>query len=262
MTSVNISAAIITLNEERNLPRALDSLARVADEVVVVDSGSTDRTREIAEQAGARFLVRSWEGYAMQKNFAAAQARHDWILSLDADEALSPALAGELERLKQAGPGDAAGFTMPRLARFRGRWIRHSGWYPDPKLRLYDRRRGRWVGRYVHEHVAVEGPVRQLKGDLLHFPADSRQEQLRSVDRYTTLAAQQAFENGERLILLKLLVFPSWKFVETYLLRRGFLDGAAGCEIAWVAGRYVCQKYEKLWRMAREGRRALESARH
>ena len=182
------------------------------------------------------------------------------MLSLDADEVLSPELAAAFERLKQSGPGDAAGFTMPRLARFRGRWIRHSGWYPDPKLRLYDRRRGGWVGRYVHEHVEVDGPVRQLTGDLLHYPSDSSAEQLRSVDHYTTLAARQAHEDGERLILLKRLLYPGWKFVESYLVRRGFLDGAAGFVIAKMAGHYVCQKYEKLWRMSRAAKGGMESA--
>ena len=247
---MQVSAVIITLNEERNLARALDSLAAVADEVVVVDSGSVDGTRQIAASRGARFLAHAWEGYAGQKNFAAAEARHNWVFSLDADETLSPELAAELQRLKREGPGDAAGFTMPRLARYRGRWIRHSGWYPDRKLRLYDRRRGRWVGRYVHERVQVDGPVRELSGDLHHFPLDSPDEQLRSVNRYTTLAAIEARENGEGLILPKLLVLPSWKFVETYLVRQGFRDGSPGFSIAAMASYYVYRKYAKLWRMA------------
>lgn len=258
---MQISATIITLNEERNLPRALTSLESVADEVVVVDSGSTDGTRHIAERGGARFILRSWEGYAAQKNFAASTAQHDWVLSLDADEALSRELSAELARLKQAGPDDAAGFTMPRLAYFRGRWIRHSGWYPDPKLRLYDRRRGRWVGRYVHECVEIDGSVRPLSADLLHFPADSPEEQLRSVDHYTTMAARQALEDGERLILPKLAFYPGWKFVETYILRLGLLDGAAGWDIATMAGHYLCQKYEKLWRLRRDAKRLKESVR-
>jgi glycosyltransferase involved in cell wall biosynthesis len=259
---MKISAAIITLNEERNLPRALESLQSVADELVVVDSGSTDRTREIATRAGAHFITRGWDSYTSQKNFAASQAQHDWILSLDADEALSSELVEDLERLKRSDPGDAAGFTLPRLARFRGRWIRHSGWYPDRKLRLYDRRRGTWVGRYVHEHVEAKGPVLPLKGDLLHFPADSRQEQLQSIDRYTTLAARQAQEEGERLTFLKLLVFPGWKFIESYLLRLGVLDGAAGFEIAKMAGLYVCRKYAKLWRMRHATGSEMDSERN
>jgi glycosyltransferase involved in cell wall biosynthesis len=257
---MELSAVIITLNEERNLPRSLESLASVADEVVVVDSGSTDRTREVAEQHGARFLPHAWEGYAAQKNFAASQAHHDWVLSLDADEAISAELAAELQRLKQAGAGEAAGLTMPRLARFRGRWIRHSGWYPDRKLRLYDRRRGRWVGRHVHEHVEVNGPVRQLFGDLYHFPCDSREEMIRSVDQYTTLAARAAREGGERWIALKLAILPAWKFLEIYVFHQGFRDGYPGLVIAGMAGYYICGKYEKLWRLARKSRDAVEAS--
>jgi glycosyltransferase involved in cell wall biosynthesis len=254
---VQISATVITLNEERNLARVLESMAPVADECVVVDSGSTDRTREIAEGRGTRFIQHLWDGFAAQKNFAAAQARHDWILSIDADEALSPELTAELQQLKREGPGEAVGFAMPRMARFRGRWIRHSGWYPDPKLRLYDRRRARWVGAYVHEHVQAEGLVRTLRGDLHHFPCDAWKEQLRSIDRYTTLAARQILEssNGRHGVsragvLVKLATLPAWKFFETYVLRQGFRDGRAGWLIARLAGYYVCQKYEKLWQMA------------
>jgi glycosyltransferase involved in cell wall biosynthesis len=256
---VQISAIIITLNEERNLQRALDSLALVADEILVVDSGSRDHTREIAERAGARFIGHHWAGYAAQKNFAASQSRYDWLLSIDADESLSDPLVNEIQQLKRSGPGEAAGFTMPRLAQFRGRWIRHSGWYPDRKLRLYDRRRARWVGQYVHERVEAEGPVRTLKGDLLHFPCDTRAEQLRSIDRYTTLAAMQAHELGELGSLTKLMLLPTWKFLETYLLRQGFRDGREGLEIATMAGHYVCLKYKKLRQMYR-GRRDREPA--
>ena len=176
------------------------------------------------------------------------------MLSLDADESLSPQLAEELRQLKQAGPGDAAGFLMPRVACYQGRWIRHSGWYPDFKLRLYDRRQGRWVGDYVHEHVEVEGPVRKLKGDLEHFTCDSFQEHRERLERYTTLAAQEAFASGQRWILPRLLAGPPWKFVETYLFRQGFRDGFPGLVIAVMAGLYVFRKYAKLWRMVREGR--------
>jgi glycosyltransferase involved in cell wall biosynthesis len=257
---VQISATIITLNEERNLGRAIESVETVANEIIVVDSGSTDRTRAIAESIGACFLTREFDNYANQKNFAAACASHDWILSLDADEALSPALAAEIQELKRKGPGTAAGFTMPRMAQFQGRWIRHSGWYPDRKLRLYDRRRGYWVGDYVHEHVDVDGPIEVLKGDLRHYPADSWDEQLRSIDRYTTLAARQVLDeravSGQPLsraeILFKLALLPGWKFVETYVVRQGFRDGASGLQIARLAGYYVCRKYEKLLQMTAE----------
>ena len=254
---LQISAVIITLNEEQRLPRALESLAlagNVADEILVVDSGSTDGTQQIAERHGARFLVHPWEGYARQKNYAASQAQHDWVLSLDADEALSLELAEELKRLKKEGTGDTAGFRMPRMAYYRGRWIRHSGWYPDCKLRLYDRRRGRWVGDYVHEHVETDGPVGKLHGDLHHFTCDSFEENRARLDRYTTLAAREAFDQGTRSVWLGMLAGPPWKFLESYLVRQGFRDGYPGLVIAVMAARYVFLKYAKLGRMMRDDR--------
>jgi glycosyltransferase involved in cell wall biosynthesis len=272
---MQLSAALITLNEERRLPRALESLSGVADEILVVDSGSTDRTREIAESHGARFISHPWEGYARQKNFAASQAKFDWILSLDADEVLTPELAAELREIKERGPASgkeaAVGFRMPRLACYRGRWIRHSGWYPDWKLRLYDRRRARFVGDFVHESVQADGPVCTLRSDLHHFTCDSLAEHFRTVDRYTTLAAQEAFaqgrsrkeSNGRVLprVLAMTLLGPPWKFLETYLFRQGFRDGAAGLVIACMAGYYVHQKYAKLWRLARGKTLATEPQR-
>lgn len=245
---LEISAVIITLNEEQHLARALESLS-VADEVLVVDSGSTDRTQEIASRYGARVLPHEWEGYARQKNYAASQAKHPWVLSIDADEVLTPALAAEIEQIKREGPGDSAGFLMPRMARYQGRWIRHSGWYPDFKVRLYDRRRGRWVGDYVHEHVELDGPTRKLRGDLQHFTCDSFHEHLHTLDRYTTLAAQESLNRGVSWILPRMIAAPPWKFVETYLFRQGFRDGYPGLVIASMAGFYVFMKYAKLWRM-------------
>ena len=242
---MRISAAIITLNEEAKLITALQSLVP-ADEVLVIDSGSTDRTVEVASAHGARVISHSWEGYAQQKNYAASQAEHDWILSLDADEALSPELAAEIAQLKTERQSDAVGFRMPRLASYRGRWVRHSGWYPDYKLRLYDRRRARWVGDYVHEQIQASGPVRSLRGDILHYTCDSLDEHLRTLDRYTTLAARESFATGTGWVLPKMLVGPPWKFLETYLFRQGFLDGYAGLQIASLAAYYVFEKYRKL----------------
>src|ERR1043165_2532824 len=148
---MKITATIITLNEERNIARSIESL-RCSDEILIVDSGSTDRTVELAEKLGVRVLEAGWLGYAAQKNFAAEHATNDWILSLDADEALSEALEAEIWSLKKAGPTFDA-YTMPRLARYLGRWIYHSGWYPDRKVRLYDRRKAKWYGDFVHESV-------------------------------------------------------------------------------------------------------------
>jgi glycosyltransferase involved in cell wall biosynthesis len=239
------------MNEERNLARALRSIALLADEMVVVDSGSTDQTREIAAGFNARFLEHAWEGYARQKNYAASQARYDWIFSMDADEAASPQLAWQLQQLKEAGAGEMAGFTMPRLTCYRGRWIRHCGWYPDRKLRLYDRRRGRWEGDYVHEGVRVAGEVGALSGNLLHYTCDSVGEHLRTLERYTTLAAQEAAAQGKPWRLSQMLALPPWKFLETYVFRQGFRDGVDGFLIATLAGYYVWRKHAKLRQMTR-----------
>src|SRR3974377_1208900 len=159
--TMKISATIITYNEERNIARAMESL-RCCDEILVVDSGSNDRTCEIAANLGARVEESEWLGYAGQKNYASEKAAHDWVLSIDADEALSEALEAEIWQLKKRGPAHD-GYTMPRLAQYLGRWIFHSGWYPDRKVRLFDRRKAKWVGRYVHESVTVSGSVGDLE---------------------------------------------------------------------------------------------------
>ena len=245
---MKISATIITFNEERNLPRAIESL-RCADEVVVVDSGSTDRTVEIAEKLGARVIDSPWPGYAKQKNVAAEAACNDWILSLDADESLSEALEGEIWRLKKNGPQFDA-YTMPRLAQYLGRWIRHSGWYPDRKVRLYDRRKASWTGEYVHESVKVEGSLGHLESNLLHFTTESLSEHLRTMDRYTTLAAEQLLESGESVSFARLLFEPPWTFFSTFVLKLGFLDGVEGLAIANMAALYNFVKYAKARFMA------------
>jgi glycosyltransferase involved in cell wall biosynthesis len=240
---MKITATIITLNEERNIARAIESL-RCSDEILIVDSGSVDRTVELAEKLGARVIEAGWRGYAGQKNWAAGQANHDWILSLDADEALSEALEAEIWNLKKNGPRYDA-YTMPRLARYLGRWILHSGWYPDRKVRLYDRRKAHWVGEFVHESVQSEGRLGHLDGNLLHFTCDSLSEHLRTLDRYTTLAAQELAARKVKVPLSKVILDPAWTFVKTYFLQRGFLDGLEGLTIAYMAAFYTFLKYSK-----------------
>ena len=240
---MKISATIITLNEERNLPRAIESL-RCADEIVVMDSGSIDRTVEIAQKLGARVIEGPWPGYANQKNRAAEEATHDWILSLDADESLSEALEGEIWQLKKNGPQCDA-YTMPRMAQYLGRWIRHSGWYPDRKIRLYDRRKARWVGAFVHESVKVDGTVGHFESNLLHFTCNSLSEHLKTMDRYTTLAAEQMLSQGERVTWARLVLEPPWTFFRTYVVKLGFLDGVEGLAIANMAAVYNFLKYAK-----------------
>jgi len=245
---VKISATIITYNEERNLPRAIESL-RCADEVLVVDSGSSDRTVELAEKLGARVVESPWLGYAKQKNLAAERASFDWILSIDADESLSEALEGEIWRLKKAQP-DSDAYTMPRMARYLGRWIRHSGWYPDRKVRLYHRSKAHWEGDFVHESLKVTGSLGHLQGNLLHFTCESLAEHIKTMDRYTTLAAEQLVETGKPVSWARLICEPPWTFFQTYVLKAGFLDGVEGLAIANMAALYNFLKYAKARFMA------------
>lgn len=240
---MKISATIITLNEERNLPRAIESL-RCCDEILVVDSGSTDRTAEVAEKYGARVIEANWRGYAGQKNYASDQAAYDWVLSLDADEALSEELEAEIWQIKKSGPQFDA-YTFPRLAQYLGKWILHSGWYPDRKIRLFDRRRAKWVGDYVHESVVSEGRVGELDGNLLHYTCGSLSEHLKSMDRYTTLAAEEVVARGKPVGIRRMLIDPTWTFVRTYFLQAGFLDGVEGLAIAYMASLYTFLKYAK-----------------
>ncbi len=248
---MKISAAIITYNEERNIARALESL-RCCDEIVVVDSGSSDRTVELATKLGARVLDMAWRGYAGQKNYASECCQNDWILSLDADEAVSEALEAEIWQIKKNGPEFDA-YTMPRLAQYLGRWILHSGWYPDRKIRLFDRRHAKWVGNFVHESVVVDGRVGHLNANILHFTCNSLSEHLRTLDRYTTLAAEQLVSQKADIGWKEMAVDPAWTFFRTYFLQRGFLDGYEGLAIAYMAAFYNFLKYAKARNMGPRG---------
>lgn len=240
---MKISATIITFNEERNIARVIESL-RCCDEILVLDSGSNDRTVEIATNLGARVEEASWRGYAAQKNVAAELASNDWILSLDADESLSEALEAEIWQIKKSGP-QFDGYTVPRLAQYLGRWILHSGWHPDRKVRLFDRRKAKWVGDFVHESVKVVGTVGHLKSNLLHFTCDSLSQHLRSMDKYTTLAAQEIASRQKEVGFALVLFDPPWVFFRTYVLKLGFLDGPEGLAIAYMAAFYNFVKYFK-----------------
>jgi glycosyltransferase involved in cell wall biosynthesis len=245
---MKITATIITLDEERNIARAIESL-RCCDEILILDSGSTDRTVELAENLGARIIEAGWRGYSGQKNWAAEQATYDWILSLDADEALSEALEAEIWNLKKSGPR-YDGYTMPRLPRYLGRWIMHSGWYPDRKIRLYDRRKARWVGDFVHESVLVDGRVGQLESNILHFTCESLSEHVKTMERYTTLAAQEIAARKIPVPLWRVIIVPPWTFFNTYVLKLGFLDGREGLTIAYFAAFYAFLKYAKARNMS------------
>jgi len=245
---MKISATIIAFNEERNIARVIESL-RCCDEIVVVDSGSTDRTVELANKLGAHVVETSWRGYAGQKNYATEQCENDWILSLDADEALSEALEGEIWQIKKNGPQYDA-YTMPRMAQYLGRWILHSGWYPDRKVRLFDRKHAKWVGEKIHESVQVQGRVGHLNSSILHFTCNSLSEHLKTMDRYTTLAAEQLVDDRTPIGWTQLALEPPWTFVRTYVLQRGFLDGMEGLAIANMAALYTFLKYAKAKNMS------------
>jgi glycosyltransferase involved in cell wall biosynthesis len=235
-----ITATIITLNEEERIVECLSSLS-CCDEIIVVDSGSTDNTRHLATAKGARVFERTWEGYSVQKNFAADQARNDWILSIDADERLSMELADEIASWKNAAPS-ARALSMPRRVFYLGRWIKHSGWYPDRKIRLYDRRFSRWQGDFVHESLKVDGNVGSFKGDLFHFPYRSWNDHIARLKRYTELAAKAARAAGRPGSMGRLVLGPPLTFIKSFFLHAGFLDGWRGFVIAFMGARYVFEK--------------------
>ena len=251
---LKISATVIAHNEAAGIGRAIASFSSLVDEIIVVDAGSTDGTQQIAAEQGARMIVHPFAGFACQKNFASEQAQNDWILSLDADEELNADAQQAIRRWKAAGSNEtsADGYRFARRAYYLGRWILHSGWYPDWKVRLYDRRRGRWQGAYVHESVAVSGPVETLPGEILHYTCDSVEEHRKRIEFYTDLAAREMRDRGERAGLWRRLFAPPWVFLNTYLFRLGVLDGYQGFLIASMAARYVRRKHSKWESMTQE----------
>jgi glycosyltransferase involved in cell wall biosynthesis len=244
-----VSVTIITLNEADHIAAAIDSVAW-ADEVIVVDSGSTDGTVDLARATRAQVVVRDWPGYVEQKNHAATLAANDWILSLDADERIPPALATEIQAVLRQEPSVRA-FRIPRVTFHLGRWIRTTDFYPDFQTRLYDRRAARWRGKYVHESVTADGPVGRLAGEIEHYSYRDLRDQLDRINHYTSLAAKQMHEAGRRSGPLHLLVHPPAAFLRNYILRRGFLDGGVGLLISILNSYSVFVKFAKLWELER-----------
>ena len=244
-----LSVTIITKNEATDIAAALESVSW-ADERIVVDSGSTDDTVGIATPLANRVVVHEWPGYVAQKNYAASLASHDWILSLDADERVTPPLAAEIQQVLTQEPSPR-GFRIPRVTWHLGRWIRTTDWYPDHQLRLYDRRSGRWVGRHVHEGVHIVGPVDQLRGELQHFAYRDVAEHMDTIERYATLAAQQMHEDGRRSTTARIAIHPPLAFFRNYVLKGGFLDGAPGLIVSRMNAYYVFLKFAKLWELSR-----------
>jgi (heptosyl)LPS beta-1,4-glucosyltransferase len=244
-----LTVTVITLNESANIAAALESV-RWADDIVVVDAHSTDDTVAIARRFTDHVVIRDWPGYVDQKNFAASIAAHDWILSLDADERVTPDLADQIRALMRTDP-ECGGYRVARVSHYLGRWIRSTDWYPDFQLRLYDRRHARWTGRLVHESVSADGPVGRLGADLQHYPYRDISHHLATIDRYSSLSARQMFEDGRRAGAAALALHPPAAFLRNYVARGGIRDGAAGLIVSILNSYYVFLKFAKLWEMGR-----------
>ncbi|HTF05706.1 MAG TPA: glycosyltransferase family 2 protein [Bacteroidia bacterium] len=242
-----LSVVIITFNEERNIGRCLDSIKKIADDVVVVDSFSTDNTQEICDAKGARFVSNPFEGHIQQKNYAVTQAKYPFILSLDADEAPDEELIAEILAAKK-NP-EFSGYTMNRLTNYCGKWIRHCGWYPDTKLRLWDSTQGHWTGFNPHDRYELfdkNAPVKHLKGNILHYSYYSVREHYRQADKFSTIAAREAYLRGKKSGVM-LATIKSWaKFIRNYIINAGFLDGKYGYIICRITAYETWQKYMKL----------------
>jgi len=237
-----ISTIIICFNEEANIERCIESAASISDEIVVVDSESTDRTAELARKYTERVIIRDWPGYGKQKQWALAQASHDWVLSLDADEELSPELRIEIEQLDF----DADGYHLPRRVWYLNRWINHSGWYPDYVLRLFKREKGTFTDNILHESVTLDGSSKRLKNDLRHYSYRDVTHHLEKMNMFTSLAAKQMYDAGRRAGVHSVTIVPFLEFIKVYLVKRGILDGVPGLIIATLHATYVFQKYAKL----------------
>lgn len=248
VNEIYISAAIITLNEEKKIGDCLRSLDWV-DEIVVVDSVSSDRTREIAEALGAKVIEQPFLGHVKQKQLAVDRCSNDWIIALDADERVTGPLKEEIIRLFESTPETQLknGYTVARKSFHLGRWILHGGWYPDRNIRLFNRKHGKWSGVNPHDVITVEGKPGCLKGALEHYVFDDLSHNVRTNNSYSSISAKILFEEGNKPSLLKLLFKPFGKFIETYLVKRGFLDGMAGFIISIGAAYSMFLKYAKLW---------------
>ncbi len=251
---MDISAVVITFNEEKNIEAALKSVAPIASETIVVDSGSRDDTLKIAKRYTPRVFERKWTNFADQKNYANSLATRPWIFSLDADERVSPELRDEILGLKDLDPS-VSGFLIPRRVFYLGRWIRHSSWYPDHKLRLFRRSGARWVGEYVHEKLAIDGRLKKLKGPIYHFTYRDIADHLDRINRFSELGAQRLYAARKRCRWYHLMVFPFSRFLKSYLWKLGFLDGFPGVVISVLHGYSIFVRYAKLREIWKRGER-------
>jgi glycosyltransferase involved in cell wall biosynthesis len=251
---VEISAVLIVLNEEKRLEAALKSVQGVAAEIVVVDGGSTDGTVRLAKRYTDKVFERPWTNFADQKNFANSQATRPWILSLDADERVSPGLKEEILALGGSEPS-CAGFSIPRRVFYLGRWIRYSGWYPDRKVRLFRADRARWEGDYVHEKLVFSGPLAKLAAPIHHFTYAGIADHVGRINRFSDLGAQKLYAKGKKCRFIHLVGWPAGRFIRSYVLKLGFLDGFPGFVIAVLNGYSVFIRYAKLREIWKKGER-------
>ena len=248
-----LSVIVITRNEERNIDACLRSVAW-ADDIVVVDAESADRTVEFARRYTDRVFIERWAGFSAAKTSATAKALHEWVLWIDADERVTPALAEEIRGLLSGESIPCAGYRMPRKAYFLGKWIRHCGWYPGEVLRLFRKSRARFSDSPVHESLILDGPAGRLRGDLDHYTDEDLDHYFVKFNSYTTLAAGELHRSGRRAGLAALLFRPAVTFFKMYILKRGFLDGMHGFVLCALSAAYVFAKYAKLWHLgARAG---------
>jgi glycosyltransferase involved in cell wall biosynthesis len=247
-----LTVVVLTLNEEANIAACLEGV-RWADEVMVLDSGSTDRTVEIARRFTPHVLAVEWKGYGATRNIALDRATGDWVLWLDADERVTGDLGREIRETLQRGPGSPAAYDVARRAYFLGKWIRHCGWYPGRVTRLFRRGSARFNDARVHEQLVVEGPVGSLRNDLLHYTDPDLEHYFRKFNRYTTLAAEELQAAGRRATAWDLTVRPLFAFLKMYVLRLGVLDGMHGFILCTLSSAYVFTKYAKLWERTRVG---------
>ena len=241
---IKLSVVIITLNEEKNIARCLESVKKVADEILVVDSLSTDKTKDICERYNVRFVEQKFLGYVEQKNFALKLATNEYVLSLDADEALDEKLIQEILKLKSNFKLN--GYSFNRLTMYNGFWVRHCGWYPDTKLRLVKKDLAVWVGNNPHDALTVQGESGKLEGDLLHYSYDSISAHVLQTNKFSTIEAQSLISKGKRATIGKLVTRPALQFFKDYILKKGFLDGRYGFIICFINSLYVLLKYAKM----------------
>jgi len=249
-----ISACVIAFNEERKIRRCLQSLTW-CDEIIVVDSFSTDRTLEICREFTDRVYQHEWLGYVGQRNLVREMSNYPWILFLDSDEEVSPALRDEILAEFEQGTNDYVGYEFPRLVYYLGRWIRHGEWYPDVKLRLFKKEFGRTEGQEPHDRVSVNGAVKRLKNPVWHYTYDDITDHVNTLNRFSSIGAQQKFVHESPFRWTDLFLRPMFRFIKGYILRRGFLDGSHGFVIALMSAYGAYLKYAKLWEMYRRQQR-------